>query len=104
MAHSLEQRLPSLVRGALAALALLALGFSCDQPHLADRPAAPCLKLGLPDDGLSTAAPAKVSLFFTLDTCDGKPVPGLSSNQFDLYEDGAKVSVFESQQTIQPKG
>jgi hypothetical protein len=63
-----------------------------------------CLKLTLQNGGFSTSPPARVSLFFTADTCSGQPVAGLSGDQFRVYEDGLAVSLFESQQRIQPRG
>jgi VWFA-related protein len=63
-----------------------------------------CLKLTLQNGGFSTAPPARVSLFFTVDTCRGDPVAGLTEDRFHLYEDGLAVSQFESQQRIQPRG
>src|SRR5919197_4273 len=63
-----------------------------------------CLKLTLQNGGFSTAPPARVSLFFAVDTCSGRPMAGLTAVEFHLYEDGAAVSKFESQQRIQPRG
>lgn len=63
-----------------------------------------CLDLQLQPDGFSTAAPARISLFFSVDTCAGDPVAGLSAEQFKVYEDGAAVSAYESQQRIRPRG
>ncbi len=44
--------------------------------------------------------PSNVAVFFTVDTNDGEPVPGLEATDFRIYEDGQLVSVDESQQTI----
>src|SRR5215216_2569744 len=63
-----------------------------------------CLKLTLQERGFSTTAPARLSLFFAVDTCRGEPVAGLTADRFQLSEDGAPVSQFESQQRIQPRG
>lgn len=63
-----------------------------------------CLKLSVPEGEVTTAPPAQVSLFFTVDTCDGQPVAGLTEEQFEIYEDGERVSEFESQRRIRPKG
>lgn len=51
---------------------------------------------------LQTAAskPSNVAIYFTVDTNDGKPVPGLTADQFSIFEDGSQVSTFESKQTI----
>jgi hypothetical protein len=38
-----------------------------------------------------------------VDTCAGQPVSGMSAQQFSIEEDGAAVSPYESQQTIQAK-
>jgi hypothetical protein len=63
-----------------------------------------CLKLTLQNGGFSTTPPARVSLFFTADTCSGQPVAGLTEDHFRLLEDGLAVSQYESQQRIQPRG
>ncbi len=44
--------------------------------------------------------PSNVAVYFTVDTSDGEPVPGLQATDFRIYEDGSLVSVDESQQTI----
>jgi len=41
-----------------------------------------------------------VAVYFTVDTSDGDPVPGLEADSFRIYEDDKLVSAFESQQTI----
>ncbi|NOY90943.1 MAG: VWA domain-containing protein [Deltaproteobacteria bacterium] len=46
------------------------------------------------------ATPSNVAMFFTVDTRDGDPVPGLTAQDFRIYEDDRLVSVDESQQTI----
>src|SRR5215472_193743 len=48
----------------------------------------------------STRQPSNVAVYFTVDTSDDKPVPGLTADKFTIYEDGSKVSEFESKQTI----
>jgi len=48
----------------------------------------------------SAKRPSNVAVYFTVDTSDGRPVPGLASDKFAIYEDGSKVSEFESKQTI----
>lgn len=64
-----------------------------------------CLALTEPGgSGLSTSLPSKVSWSFRVDTCTGEPVAGLSAMQFEIFEDGKKVSVYESQQRIAAKG
>lgn len=62
------------------------------------------LKLTGTDGALQTLPPARLSVSFTVDTSDGKPVSGLTSDQFDIYEDGARISAYESQRSIQPRG
>lgn len=44
--------------------------------------------------------PSNVAVFFTVDDAQGNPVPGLTEEDFRIYEDGQLVSVSESQQTI----
>jgi hypothetical protein len=89
----------------VAALSLFAVacGGPIDQAPVPSEKAR-CLKFSLPDDGLVTAPPARVSLFFTVDTCGGEPVAGLPADQFVLKEDGRNVSTFESQLRISPRG
>ena len=48
----------------------------------------------------SAKRPSNVAVYFTVDTSDGQPVPGLAADKFAIYEDGSKVSEFESKQTI----
>jgi hypothetical protein len=48
----------------------------------------------------SVQKPSQVAVYFTVDTTEGDPVPGLTANQFHIYEDGKLVSPFESKQTI----
>jgi hypothetical protein len=64
-----------------------------------------CLQLSQPGgDIVLTSAPAKVSAFFSVDTCAGEPVSQLAGVNFDILEDGAAVSPYESRRTIQPRG
>jgi len=56
------------------------------------------LKLTLLDS--SHQRPSNVAVYFTVDTRDGEPVPGLTAESFRIYEDGQLVSVHESKQTI----
>lgn len=48
----------------------------------------------------SAAKPSNVAVYFAVDTSGGEPVPGLTADKFIIYEDGQKVSEFESKQTI----
>ncbi len=48
----------------------------------------------------SVQKPSNVALYFTVDTGSGDPVPGLTAEQFRIYEDSKLVSPFESKQTI----
>lgn len=58
----------------------------------------PGLNLTLID--ASVQRPSNVAVYFTVDTQDGEPVPGLTAESFRIYEDGKLVSIHESQQTI----
>ncbi len=85
------------------ALALL-VALGCGAPPEEGHPLrSDCLELKLLENGFSTSKPARVSLFFTVDTCDGEPVAQLTADTFKLLEDGAQVSAFESQQRIRPR-
>jgi hypothetical protein len=44
--------------------------------------------------------PSNVAVYFTVDSGDGEPVPGLTAEDFRIYEDERLVSTAESQQTI----
>ena len=48
----------------------------------------------------SARRPSNVAVYFTVDTPDGEPVPGLTAESFRIYEDEQPVSVAESKQTI----
>src|SRR6185436_12821349 len=48
----------------------------------------------------SVQKPSNVALYFTVDTREGEPVPGLTAEQFHIYEDEKLVSPYESKQTI----
>lgn len=56
------------------------------------------LRLNLID--ASVQRPSNIAVYFTVETTDGEPVPGLSAKDFAIYEDGKPVSVLESKQTI----
>ncbi len=65
-----------------------------------------CLSLNVPEgqEAISIAPPARVSLFFSVDTCDGSPVSGLSAEAFEVQEDGKPLSVLESKRAVRAKG
>ena len=65
-----------------------------------------CLSVSVPpgSEGLITGLPARISLFFSVDTCGGAPISGLDATHFEILEDGQPVSPFESERRIQPKG
>src|SRR5262245_24968810 len=69
----------------LLLLPLLASGCAALKPQLVDA---------------SVQKPSNVAVYFPVATRDGKPVPGLTAEQFHIYEDGKLVSPFESKQTI----
>ena len=48
----------------------------------------------------SVQKPSQVALFFSVETGEHKPVPGLTAEQFHIFEDGKPVSPSESKQTI----
>src|SRR5512146_282623 len=48
----------------------------------------------------SVQKPSNVAVYFTVDTREGEPVPGLTADKFNIYEDEKLVSPFESKQTI----
>jgi hypothetical protein len=41
-----------------------------------------------------------VSVFFTVDTCEGAPVTDLQNGDIELFEDGQRLSALESQQRL----
>lgn len=72
-----------------------------------------CLGLGTNQLTLSiqdqfTTLPGKVSIFFRVSDTDGNPVPGLTANQFTIYEQGRndacfnRISTSESAARISP--
>ncbi|MDP1827034.1 MAG: VWA domain-containing protein [Archangium sp.] len=88
--------------------ACLTLFLSCGPSVVSDQPTSSsrCLSLTEPGGttGLTASLPSRVGLLFKVDTCGGEPVSGLSGAQFEIFEDGKKVSAFESQQRVAPRG
>lgn len=83
-------------------LGAVALGLSCG-PEPVEEPA--CLKLHEPDGAaLTTGQPARVSVTFGVETCEGTPVSGLPASAFTVLEDERRVSDFESARTVRAKG
>lgn len=59
-----------------------------------------CQGLRLRFVNASVDSPSNVAVYFTVDTREGEPVPGLSAEQFHIYEDKNLISIYESKQTI----
>lgn len=78
-------RLPLVALSLLPALSMLPMGCAGLKPRLVDA---------------SVQKPSNVAVYFAVDTRDGEPVPGLTAEQFRIYEDEKLVSKFESKQTI----
>jgi hypothetical protein len=82
----------------------LALAFACSAALLAGcggddgDPSGPCLIVR--NLRVMPMPPAKVSAFFTVDTCAGAPVTGLTAGDLEIREDGARLSALESQQRL----
>ncbi len=89
----------------LRACVVLSLA-ACGPVSTTAQQASRCLSLGEPEgaSGLVAALPSRVSWLFKVDTCGGDPVSALAGARFDLFEDGKKVSAFESQQRVTPRG
>ncbi len=59
-----------------------------------------CAGLSLYEVQSSYGKPSNVAVYFRVETNEGEPVPGLTAEQFNIYEDEELVSTFESKQTI----
>jgi len=59
-----------------------------------------CAGLQLDLRNAAVQKPSNVALYFSVETKDGMPVPGLAAETFNIYEDGRLISPFESKQTI----
>lgn len=59
-----------------------------------------CAGLHLELHNSSVQKPSNVALYFSVETRDGLPVPGLTAESFRIYEDDRLISPFESKQTI----
>lgn len=47
--------------------------------------------------------PSNIYLLFSVETCRGIPKAGISADEFEIYEDGELISIFEGGQTILPR-
>lgn len=61
-----------------------------------------CLRLR-PQGETQVSPPARISVLFTVDTCEGLPVAGLSVADFTLSENGAPISPYESRMKLMPR-
>jgi hypothetical protein len=59
-----------------------------------------CYRLRVDLVDASVQKPSNVALYFSIDDKDDNPVAGISAQQFEIYEDGKLISVYESKQTI----
>ncbi|MBN2574111.1 MAG: VWA domain-containing protein [Deltaproteobacteria bacterium] len=59
-----------------------------------------CAGLNLQMVDRSVQRPSNIAVYFTVDTTRGEPVADLAPADFQIYEDGRPVSLFESKQTI----
>lgn len=87
-----------------AAFSLVAVLLGCGDTALTQ--GARCLALNVPEgqEAIAVAPPARVSLFFGVDTCDGQPVSGLGAEVFEVQEDGKPLSALESKRAVRAKG
>jgi len=59
-----------------------------------------CAGLNLSLKNSSVQKPSNVALYFSVESNDHEPVPGITADQFKIYEDDQLISPFESKQTI----
>ena len=78
---------------------MLALTLGCGEE--ADGPSeANCVKIVPYKTLVNSPTKSSVAVIYGVETCQGKPVTGLSSKDFQLFEDGKTISKTESQATI----
>lgn len=61
------------------------------------------LATGCPKLTLYQAAvmrPSQIAVYFNVLDAAGHPIPNLTADRFEIYEDGGRISTFESKQTI----
>ncbi len=59
--------------------------------------------LALTFESQSVARPANVSVLFQVETVGGEPVTGLTANDLAIFEDGERISAYESRQALVSK-
>jgi hypothetical protein len=59
-----------------------------------------CYRLRLDLVDASVQQPSNVAIYFSMDDRDGEPVSGVGAKEFQIYEDGKLISIYESKQTI----
>ncbi len=59
-----------------------------------------CAGLNLELHKASAQKPSQVALYYSVETSDGSPVPGIAAETFRIYEDDRLISPYESKQTI----
>jgi hypothetical protein len=59
-----------------------------------------CHRLRLELVDASVQQPSNVALYFSMDNRKGEPVSGVGAKEFQIFEDGKLISLYESKQTI----